>query len=101
MYYISEDDLEWIQSRLHNTRPDAPNLKVLIGKVITLACWTNDNSDGWPYWKKPLQAAQRALVLIEQANTARFATDITDADLTAALRPIRAFCTRQGVRGLV
>ena len=67
-----------------------------------LVVWTNCNSDGWAYWPKPCRAASRAIALIEsttnQENERRSREDATAAETTAALKPIKAFLTRQGVQ---
>jgi hypothetical protein len=60
--------------------------------------WTNQNSDGWPYWQKPSRAADKLMTLIHDAELWRpGAHDITEEQLKAAFRPIKAFLTRQGV----
>lgn len=70
------------------------------GTVILarLVAWTNDHSDGWPYWKLPSKAAAKLMTLIEGAklHTGR-AEDITEAQLKAAFTPIKSFLTRQQV----
>lgn len=63
-----------------------------------LMAWTNTNSDGWPYWRKPRQAAAKLMALIEAASwregDLRYAEPTVDA-CKAALRPVKAFRTRQ------
>lgn len=62
--------------------------------------WTNENSDGWPYWQKPARAANRLMELLEKArrdDRRGDAEDITEAELRKALSPIKAFLTRQNV----
>jgi len=68
--------------------------------------WTNANSDGWPYWSKPSQAARRAQALLTELDRAQrqgrltsgddTVEDFTKAEKTAAIRPIKTFLTRQG-----
>ena len=50
-------------------------------------------------WPLPARAAARAMEAIEGdgTNAARDRPDMTDAEVTAALRPIKAFLTRRGV----
>ena len=60
------------------------------------------NSDGWAYWPKPVRAARRLIELVERDGTSRYRfdderEDVTRAELTAALRPIKAFRTRSGL----
>jgi hypothetical protein len=67
---------------------------------------TNRQSDGWPYYQKPSRAASQLMDLIKQGETAarrsyerRPGADYTEpaeADLRKALRPVKAFRTRQG-----
>jgi hypothetical protein len=63
--------------------------------------YANSHSDGWAYWPKPARACSKAFELIDGRTTDRFEqerVDATDAEVTAALRPIKAFLTRQGER---
>jgi hypothetical protein len=62
--------------------------------------WTDANSDGWAYWPKPVRAADKLMTLIEGEDRAaarfdRERADATPAKLAAALRPVKAFRTRQ------
>lgn len=62
--------------------------------------WTNDNSDGWPYWSKPSKAADKLMVALHSATGASYGgdnVDMTEAQLKAALTPIKSFLTRHGV----
>lgn len=110
MIYMNDYDRLNAISRF--TQATKPNLLALALVVDNLAGWADDNSDGWAYWPKPVRAAQRAIELIEQGlqderdhgcrsrpgmtGVVEF-VDITDAELVAAIKPIRAFLTRQGV----
>lgn len=69
--------------------------------LYRLMRWTNDGrSDGWAYWPKPARAAKRLMELLQSAEDGRRRTgdytDVTEAELSAAFRPIKAFLTRQG-----
>lgn len=92
-------DIDFAISRF--TRAAKPNRLALALVIDHLASWTDQNSDGWAYWTKPRQAAQRAIAAIESttnaANDAQERTDISDDDLRAAVRPIKAFLTRHKV----
>jgi hypothetical protein len=59
--------------------------------------WTNNNSDGWPYWQKPGKAAAKLMDLLDNAGRSHFDKDVTEAELNKTLTPIKAFLTRQGV----
>jgi hypothetical protein len=79
---------------------ERPNLRAAVITLDNLVDWTNQNSDGWPYWRKPAQASKQLQQLVHDATfgRARFepeVADISTADLRRALRPIKAFRTRQ------
>lgn len=79
--------------------PDVvPNRARLVAVIDHLAQWTCANSDGWAYWAPPRRAAQRAIALVESTAYPEYERrereDITDAEVTAALRPIKAFLTK-------
>ena len=96
MKYMNEYDLASAAQRLERT----PNRATLVAAVRDLAEWADCNSDGWAYWPLPSRAAQRAIGHIEsttnRANDEQERTDITGAELAAALKPIRTFLSRQG-----
>lgn len=100
MRFMNEYDIVEAQRRYEPGT--VPNRAYLTEVVAALADWTNHNSDGWPYWSKPVRAAARAMELIDPPTWGETETwrreDITDAEVAAALRPIKAFLTRQGVR---
>jgi len=65
--------------------------------LSTLMDWTNANSDGWPYWRKPAHAAARLMTLIGDRRDYLDNPDRPDATAEAykrALTPIRSFRTR-------
>lgn len=99
MKFMNDYDIDHALRRFDDT--DTPNRFRLAVVVNNLADWTNDNSDGWAYWPKPLRAASKAIFLIASttsaANDAQERTDATDVEVTLALRPIKSFLTRQGV----
>ena len=72
--------------------------------LYNLMAWTDDNSDGWPYWQKPSRAAKRLMEVIEghkrrarRADPRDETPPVTAADVRKAYTPIKAFLTRQGV----
>lgn len=99
MRYMNDYDLAYARSRF--TRSTTPNRLALVMVVDNLREWANANSDGWAYWPKPARAADKAMALIEsrtnRENDEQEANDITDATMKAAVRPIKAFLTRQKV----
>jgi hypothetical protein len=61
--------------------------------------WTDNNSDGWAYWPKPCRAAKTLQLLLQDCRHRDGWSYDDEATLVAyrkALRPIRAFRTRQG-----
>lgn len=96
MRYMNDYDLDHAVSRF--TRASTPNRLALALTVRTLAEETDKVSDGWHSWSKPARAADKAMSMIESRtyaeNQAQEAEDITDAELVAAMRPIRSFLTR-------
>ena len=88
-----------IDEALNNT-PEGSNLERGAQILYRLKNWTNENSDGWPYWRKPANAASKLMVLLDSwsgRNHYLNDYDCSEADLKAALTPIKAFLTRQGV----
>jgi hypothetical protein len=75
-----------------------PNLQAAVLTLARLMEWTNSNSDGWAYWKKPVAAATKIQVLVRDYSHYDFEKgDIPARDLKAAYTPIKSFLTRQGV----
>lgn len=100
MMYANEYDLNRYLE-LFGDVEETPNLRIVAVAVANLADWANYNSDGWAYWPKPCRSAVVALKTLEEAERAYLRgaprVDIEDADVTAALRPMKAFLTRQGL----
>ena len=89
----------WDIDRANETFKDHPVLGPACQTVRNLADWTDANSDGWAYWPKPCRAAKRLINLIERDGTweARYGSrdDATVEEYRAALKPVKAFRTRQ------
>lgn len=102
MNFMNDYDIDHALRRFDDV--DTPNRFTVAVVVNNLAYWANQNSDGWAYWAKPQRAAQKAIALIvsttNQANDEQERTDATDAEVKAALIPIKSFLTRQGVEPL-
>jgi hypothetical protein len=96
MRFMNEREVEDARHRYF----DHPVLGPATKTLENLVAWTNRNSDGWCYWPKPCRAAARLQELVEGNGTweARVNPDerATPEALKAALRPIKAFRTRQG-----
>ena len=78
---------------------DHPVLGPATQTLLNLEEWTDSHSDGWAYWPKPVRAAKRLMEMIERDGTWNYRTDdredVTVEEYKAALRPIKAFRTRQ------
>jgi len=76
---------------------------LIIGSRILLELieWTNSNSDGWTYWRKPRQAASKLVDMIADRRRnhlkANGLLDCSDAELKLALVPIKTFLRKQGI----
>lgn len=96
MSWLNEWDIEEAVERW----ADYPNLGTGARALDALKDWTNGNSDGWPYWSKPARASARLMGLLTAKETEYYQSgsvaDLSDAELSQALRPIKAFLTRQG-----
>jgi hypothetical protein len=91
--FMNEYDID--EARIQFGRGDTPNLAAGAEVLHHLRHWTNRNSDGWPYWKKPTQAARKLMALLWTADPYD-PQDCTEAELRAALTPIKTFLTKQG-----
>ncbi len=96
MRFMNQWDVEEAAARFQNH----PILGPATATLHNLMDWTNSHSDGWAYWPKPTRAAARLMELIERDGTAQYRfdderEDVTVAEYRVALRPIKAFRTRQ------
>lgn len=100
MTWMNEYDVEQAVARFSGN-PETPNLGYASEVLVRLVGWTNSNSDGWPYWRKPAKAASRLMEALQQASGEYFrgarVTDLPDADLKRALTPVKSFLTRENV----
>ena len=85
---------------------DVPNMYAAARVLHALMEWTNANSDGWPYWAKPQQAASRLTEMFHERSYAlRFGqdrdgsplVDVSEAELLRIYVPIKSFLRRQKV----
>lgn len=79
------------------------HIRRLASTLDNLRVWANDHSDGWHSWPKPCRAAKTLQEVVQQCERMyRAGMDIeTIGDYAfenrlAALRPVKAFLTRQG-----
>lgn len=97
MFFMSEDEIDQMLYRFD----DETNLIEGARTLYRLKEWTNNNSDGWPYFSKPAQAAKGLMMMLTEADTSQRwgepTKDVERSVLNATFRPIKAFLTRQGV----
>lgn len=95
MLFMNDFDI----NRAARVLRDDPAGSEAVRQVALLRDWANANSDGWCYWPKPVNAAKGVIQLINAAVDAFYAGSTPKVDpaaLRKALRPVRAFRTRQG-----
>ena len=99
MHFMNDYDIEIAQYRY--SQGETPNREKVADAVAKLADWADNNSDGWAYWPKPAKAAEKAMSLLDPRDYKEYVRfedeDATDAEITAAFRPIKSFLTRNGV----
>jgi hypothetical protein len=97
--WMNEYEVDDVVDRF--TAEETPNLHRGAQILSRLRYWTNANSDGWPYWQKPANSASKLMDMLHAAEGNRRRglsdVDITAAELTKALSPIKSFLTKQGV----
>lgn len=96
MRFMNEFDVHAAQLRWTGH----PVLGPAANTLASLMEATNANSDGWPYYTKPIRSAAKLMELIEGNGTWQFfqgkREDATPEKLRAALKPIKSFRTRSG-----
>jgi hypothetical protein len=96
--FMNSFDIESMVRRLD--ADTTPNLYRGAQTLKNLQLWVDDHSDGWAYWPKPVRAAKRLMELLDNSTAGYFrgvtVPDVTDAELKAALTPIKSFLTRHG-----
>ena len=86
--WMNQNEIEWAAQQKYN----CPNLQKAVNLLWRLMEAVNRQSDGWPYWKTPAQAAAKLMTLV---HTAGRHGQITNEELRKAITPIRAMVTRQ------
>lgn len=97
--WLNEYEIEEMAQRYYQS--GSPEMRAATATLENLMHWTNRNSDGWPYWRKPAQAARKLCEMVYHHDMRlRFGRGehayATPETLKAALKPIKAFRTRQG-----
>ncbi len=81
----------------YRNRHACPNVAKGFRLLYRLMQAVNDQSDGWAYWQAPGKAAEKLMDLLRTAGNLWYDTHgtITDAQLKAAITPIRRMVTVQ------
>ena len=100
--FMNEYDVAYALERASApTTNDRPNLLKGAAILARLVEWTNQNSDGWPYWAKPSRAANSLQQEVHARTIGRAwyenQDDIDPEVLKRVLRPVKAFLTRHNV----
>lgn len=102
MLFMNDFDIE--SAAIFAKQVHSPNLMRATANLERLADWANNNSDGWAFWPKPARSAKALMEAIQRFQKGYregidtdTLNDILAESLPNALRPIKAFLTRQGV----
>jgi hypothetical protein len=99
--YLNEYEVEDCRRIFTHLTHETPNLATGAQIIEALMHWTNSNSDGWAYWRKPRQAAARLVDVLDDRRREYLKgyqiLDISDAELRQTLVPLKQFLTKQGV----
>lgn len=77
---------------------EVPRLQLASRMMVRLVGWVNSNSDGWPYWALPSKASsllQDKLSSVRAEYIRGEVVDLTQAQLTSLIKPIRSFLTNR------
>lgn len=86
MHYMNDYDI--MIATIRNS--GNPVLRKATAFLVSFKAQVDFNSDGWAYWKAPVVAANKLMLLVEGKTPA------TQANFKAALSPIKSFYTRRG-----
>ena len=100
------NEYEITEARTMAATLELANLHKGARALAELRDWTNQNSDGWPYWAPPNRASQKLQAALAKMRTDHYRgkepADITASDLARLCTPIKSFLTRRGVdHGLI
>jgi hypothetical protein len=85
MNYMNDYDIMLAQQRANT-----PVLRKAVQFLAAFKEQVNDHSDGWAYWKCPVNAANKLMELIQGK------VEPTEANFKKAMSPIKSFMTRRG-----
>ncbi|AMM44250.1 hypothetical protein BJD78_gp80 [Arthrobacter phage KellEzio] len=93
MLFMNSDEIDDLQDYFRG--PEIPeNVRKAAAALQRLKDWTNENSDGWAYWKAPLTAANTLMARLMEAESAwragRPVPYMTDDELYQLMGPIQS-----------
>jgi hypothetical protein len=99
MLYLNSDEIDDLQDYFRG--PEIPeNVRKAASALQRLKDWTNENSDGWAYWKAPLKAAEPLMLRLMEAESAwrrmKPVEDITEPRMDLFFKPIRDLLSNLG-----
>ncbi len=91
--WMNQTEIEWAAQRQH----ECPNVTKGVKLLNRLVESVNSQSDGWHSWPAPGKSAKKLMDLLRTAGNLSHGTrgTITDAQLKAAITPIRRMATTQ------
>jgi hypothetical protein len=94
--WMNQYDIEMAASNHHA----CPNVRKGFRLLLRLMQAVNRQSDGWAYWRKPAEAAEKLMDLLRTAGNLWYDTHgtVSDADFRKAVTPIKAMVTREKKR---
>jgi len=92
--FMNQNDIEWAAKKTHR----CPNVQKGIKLLLDLCHATNRQSDGWAHTYNTVgKSCEKLIALLRTAGNLNYGTDgtITEAELKAAIVPIRRMVTHQ------
>jgi hypothetical protein len=87
MLYMNDYDIMQLAQRYGNH----PVLGKAVDFLEAFVFEVNHHSDGWAYWRRPVDAAAKLMTFLQHPGPMP-----TEADFRKTLTPIKAFYTRHG-----
>lgn len=98
MLYLNEYEVRDIATLF--TGEGVPNLDKAAKGLENLMIWTNQNSDGWAYWKAPLRASEPLMLRLMEAESdfrrGHDLADLSEAQMKLFFKPIRDLLSNLG-----
>lgn len=93
MTWMNAAEIEHAARQQH----ECPNVRKGVKLLDRLVESVNNQSDGWHSWPAPAKSAEKLTALLKTAGNLSYGTrgTITDAQLKAAITPIRRMVTTQ------